>query len=287
MSSTEAELHPRFPVELQREIFELAAHAHLPAIPNLLLVAHRVKTWFVQLWMHFLTFKNVQQLLNSRPASFFLDHVRNLCIDTSNRLEGEAILTKCNRAHNIYIRGPADCTFLPLLATMAPRRLRVELLRSFFRPADVDYSHPLFARVTHLEVAVSDLPPQGANLAALTCLTHLAIHRRTSNYAPIEGALTHCPHLEVLVVLSYEEVLVDWDLFRHFAHEIRLVQLVLDDVIGDWKSGAVDGKDFWTKADAVVRERQSHQSTGRFDLQCNRGDCSCSSLCRLDNRRCS
>ena len=41
MSLTE----PRLPVELERKVFELAAHSRPKSIPTLLLVAHRVKIW--------------------------------------------------------------------------------------------------------------------------------------------------------------------------------------------------------------------------------------------------
>jgi hypothetical protein len=42
-----SDLDPRFPVELERTIFEVAALSRLAGIPNLMLVAARVKAWYV------------------------------------------------------------------------------------------------------------------------------------------------------------------------------------------------------------------------------------------------
>ena len=39
------------PPELERAIFEIVARTDPPSIPNLLLVAHRVKIWFVFAWI--------------------------------------------------------------------------------------------------------------------------------------------------------------------------------------------------------------------------------------------
>jgi hypothetical protein len=38
---------PLLPVELEKEIFQMAAYSRPLSIPRLMLVAHRVKIWFV------------------------------------------------------------------------------------------------------------------------------------------------------------------------------------------------------------------------------------------------
>ncbi|KAJ7128812.1 hypothetical protein C8R43DRAFT_1027226 [Mycena crocata] len=277
MSTNPAGFNPLFPPELEREIFEIAAREHLPGISVLLLVAHRVRIWIEPILYETLMFcyplgaglpvissKGILQLLDSRPASFFHDSVRQLLCADPTQLELETILAKCSGAHNIYIPGSSRLTFLSLLKQMAPRRLHVTSLFHLFLPVLVDYSLPLFARLTHLDLSHWDFLPESPNPAALPCLTHLAVQGPTaSGHTAIERALADCPHLRVLLVIRLNATAVNHELSAHFAHDLRFVQMLVPDPIADWKSGAMGGEDCWSKADAIVRERKLSRITSQ------------------------
>ncbi|KAJ7182353.1 hypothetical protein C8R43DRAFT_966974 [Mycena crocata] len=279
MSTNESELDPRLPADLEREIFELAAETHLPGIPRLLLVAQRVKIWtepilyrtFIvcETWRYLhqvgedvaglpqITPKKILQLLDTRPAVF--DHVRHLfLIRAGNALNDfQRILAACNGVQDFFLDGTPDLALFLALAAISPQRLHIRQLYHLFPSDRVDYTHSLFSKVTHLDLDRINFPSDPAGLAALPCLTHLAVDH-TAAYVHLEGALAHCARLAVLVVVRWEEPDANQSLLAHFAHEPRFVLLFApeDPPMRRWRSGALGGEDHWTRAEAVVRERQ-------------------------------
>ncbi|KAJ7153947.1 hypothetical protein C8R43DRAFT_443692 [Mycena crocata] len=244
MSTDHTVLDPRLPADLERNIFELAAETHLPGIPGLLLVARRVKIWtepilyrtfiICETWLYkhhvgepslpMMTPKSFLQLLDSRPAGFFHDNVRHLlCANTATN-ESQLILAKCSGVQNLFFYSMANCTLLAPLAAIAPEQLHVNGLRQFFPSERVDYFHPLFTRVTHLELGSADFPADASGLVALPCLTHLSVNHFAA-YVHLESALAHCAQLQVLVVVRFEPRDVNQPLLAHFAHEPRFVLL--------------------------------------------------------------
>ncbi|KAJ7167156.1 hypothetical protein C8R43DRAFT_945606 [Mycena crocata] len=268
------ELNPRFPLELEREIFEVAAQEDLSSIPHLLLVAHRVEIWtepvlyrtlivirrFVEVvdTLHppAIPPKTLLQLLNVRPASFFHEHVRNLFFG------GDA--TRMSASSTSAILSSS------LFAAMAPRRLYVLSLLGNLHSADFDSSQQLFSRLTHLCLDCFDFPHDSADLAVLPCLTHLAVNNHMElerlNCTYLEAALAGCAGLTVLVVVHFDEGDEDTELSARFAHDPRVVQLLVYDIEEDWKSGATGGEDCWIRADSIIRERQLRKTTGSNGL---------------------
>jgi hypothetical protein len=63
MSAPEPKVHPALPADLERAIFEIAAHARPVSIPTFMLVAWRVKTWLVKYdsWIPFCFIENNSQ----------------------------------------------------------------------------------------------------------------------------------------------------------------------------------------------------------------------------------
>ncbi|KAJ7134010.1 hypothetical protein C8R43DRAFT_1239321 [Mycena crocata] len=256
MSTKQAELDPRLPTELEKEIFELAAEACLPSIPGLLLVAHRVKVWIEPiLYRTFIvsetekydyhahpttiTLENFLQLLDSRPDSFFHCHVRHLLCDNIDTDDTEKILTKCSGAKDIFLHGCAtDPTLLPLLAAI------------------------------DVTVTFADWLPW-AGLATLPCLTHLAFFS-VDSCGFLADALAHCTRLSVLIVLWSEDrgkaQGMDEQLSAVFAHDSRFVQVMVGDFLKDWEAGAVSGEDYWSRAEAIVQDRRLRKT--QFILVC-------------------
>ncbi|KAJ7142058.1 hypothetical protein C8R43DRAFT_1016194 [Mycena crocata] len=272
MSTDTDELNPCLPVELEREIFELTAETHLPGIPGLLLVARRVKFWTLIIWRKgmysyafdksghpVITPERVLQLLNGRPASFFRDHVRNLVCANTAVLESETILTRCSGAENIFFLSDVRPALLPLLTAMAPRRLYMTV-SPLFHLSGVEFAHALFSRVTHLFLDHANLTVDhqtvAASLVALQGLTHLTLAQHASR-AMLNDVLTRCACLAVLVVIVFKEKHVNEELSAYFAHDHRFVQLVVRDFLADWMEGTLGRKDYWSRAEAIIHQRQT------------------------------
>ncbi|KAJ7083279.1 hypothetical protein C8R43DRAFT_1142724 [Mycena crocata] len=276
------DMEPRLPVELEREIFELAAWAHLRRIPSLLLVSQRVKIWtepilygtfivahggdteWIFPWMSPTEF---QQLLHSRPAMFFHDHVHHLlCVNTIDA-ELELILRKCSGAQDVcFVNcGYTDAALLPMLTAMALRRLDTPL-KLLFYPAVIDLSHSLFARLTHLCLHTSYVYRvdwlSGAGLATLPCLTHLAFALSGPDCQEIiADALTQCVQLSVFHINHVTE-----SISPASARDNRVVQILVEDFIEEWQAEVMAKDGYWGRAEAIVRQRQS---TVRNDLAVN------------------
>ncbi|KAJ7176149.1 hypothetical protein C8R43DRAFT_1197718, partial [Mycena crocata] len=265
---------PRLPVELEREIFELAAEVRPLEVSSLLLVARRVKIWtepilyrvFIICMVHAqegsrlrMSVDKFLRLLDSRPASFFRDHTRHLFCHAGMDLQTEAILTKCSGVENLCLLSNDIDRHFPAIVTIGPRRLEIAFLFLF------DPTHQMFRRVTHLCLNHGVRPGSEwvawTGLAALPCLTHLGFCA-TSSSTVLQGALAHCPHLLVLVVL-WPAIPHIQDLNAAVAHDKRFVQLAIDNYADNWEAGATGGEDHWSRAEAILHERQSRQSTAK------------------------
>ncbi|KAJ7149171.1 hypothetical protein C8R43DRAFT_1007415 [Mycena crocata] len=195
--------------------------------------------------------------MHSLPATFF-DHVRHLYLTDTNPAESEAILGKCNGIQNLDFHGATFPALLALSAEMAPQRLHVGLLSHLFPSGGVDFLHPLFSRVTHFQANVWDFMDNKLweSLGLLPCLTHLVV--TVGSLAQIDSVLMKCKRLVALVVLFHDQGsdFADPEITAHFAHDIRVVQLGVKDFVEDWKLGSMGGDDYWSRADAIDRERK-------------------------------
>ncbi|KAJ7172822.1 hypothetical protein C8R43DRAFT_1102707 [Mycena crocata] len=290
MSTKPDKLVPRLSVDLEREIFELTARECTPAIPRLMLVARRVEVWVKPfLYRAFSVTGSTRtkftshgparipwgvlgQLILSGRADSFHGDVRHLHVVPGMPEEYmHLILDTFSGRQNFCCFGGIDMgpVLLPTLTTMAPQRLAVNP-ESLFGFNPVDFLHPVFARVTHLHLRgpLMKAWTPSASLSALPYLTHLAFQEfhtmtpwatETDANALFAHSLAQCAHLKVLVFLSgdWDGTGLDPQLVADFAHEARFVPMVVDDLWRDWEAGAVGGEDFWDRADAIVKARQS------------------------------
>ncbi|KAJ7159258.1 hypothetical protein C8R43DRAFT_994274 [Mycena crocata] len=274
--SPNPDVEPRLPAELEREIFELSAYAQLRSIPSLILVAQRVKIWIEPiLYRTFVVGHQTSvtewssprmpsndflRLLDSRPATFFRDHVRHVLCDECTTVELEVILTKCSGTQDFCsLPFQLESTLLPLIAAMAPRRLDIPLT-PLFQPGPIDLAHPLFLRVTHLCLDSNQLDTVDwlLTLASLQCLTHLACFpANNGSHGLLSGALAHCPHLLLLLLVWYNAEDIDVQISAPFAHDPRFVQLAVERYVEEWEAEARGGEGYWRRANAIVQERHS------------------------------
>ncbi|TFK67703.1 hypothetical protein BDN72DRAFT_842717 [Pluteus cervinus] len=99
---------PRLPLELEQEIFELAAHRYPEVTVSLTLVAHRVQIWIEKIIYKTISLSTQRKCtlflrtLDSRPPEFFSSHVKAICLpyflDTR---QASRIVSLCSRVENL------------------------------------------------------------------------------------------------------------------------------------------------------------------------------------------
>ncbi|KAJ7131396.1 hypothetical protein C8R44DRAFT_850132 [Mycena epipterygia] len=250
-----------FPPELEREIFEMTAGLYPDTIPSLLLVSQRVKEWIER--VKYATFTTtgsgsshrlglLQRAMssNSKPASFFHDRVRNLFVQqTDNNLDAARlhdILSACSGLHSLVVIDPIAPSLLPAFGALRPRRLCIDLKRLFTTMELIDFSHPMFTSLTHLDLfdeLSSDWRWPWPSLALLPSLTHLSSFRLDSDNVGRDLLLAKYPQIAVLVRIAGDPPGTN---DRPTSDDARFVCMALPDeeYEADWIRGVEGGMDF-------------------------------------------
>ncbi|KAJ7443132.1 hypothetical protein FB451DRAFT_1296298 [Mycena latifolia] len=219
------EIGPAFPPELEREIFETTALVHPSTIPALLRVSRRIHIWIEPFLYRVVCvggtspFSDMGRALlratKSKPASFFHNAVRHLCMDTSASWtfqEAVEVLKVCTGLVDFASEGDfLDPTLLPILGKLPLRRLSTDLYRLFDGYESIDLTHPVFRSLTHLEILD---PIYNDDTRIITCLPALPAltHLRLSDSIPwkhVATLLADCPRLEVLIS-SFPTIKAPW-----------------------------------------------------------------------------
>ncbi|KAF7346316.1 hypothetical protein MSAN_01859200 [Mycena sanguinolenta] len=284
-----------FPLELEREIFEIVARSSTKLIPPLLRVARRVKVWIEPLLYPVIvfcdplpghvsfSFPGLLDTLSSQPPGFAAEHIRHLFLPYTV-LERETrvarLLAICSGVQDLVLMNtpmPRDLGpfRLGLLAKMPLTRLCVSA-KNLFAPGPVDFTHALFAHVTHLDLldeVRGSWDTRWAGLALIPRLTHLAFEISMSGSwgweNVIYGALKHCPKLQVLALMWSP-----WlrDTMRQNQYEDKIGRLADSDprfvivlqasYTHDWEAGARGGIDAWSRAEQLVGQSAAARSAG-------------------------
>ncbi|KAJ7255549.1 hypothetical protein C8J57DRAFT_1655020 [Mycena rebaudengoi] len=253
-------ISPSLPLDLERDIFEIAANRHPQTIPILLLVAQRVLKWYcIPLLYRTLVFIDHESPRDSTtfcPESAKLaKYVQNMLIWATPRRVDFAlrVLSSCSGIRKLMLFGPYLIT-LPALEKMQLRQLNVDL-RGLFGDSAIDPARPLFRALTHLHLLDY---PEGLNVAELPALTHLCLpHYPELGF--FSATLANCRRLCVLVNIFWT---------RPGVHRISKLDSPIDDLrfvlmsysftetIDDWKLGTAGGRDFWIHSENLVSRRR-------------------------------
>ncbi|KAF7366318.1 Tyrosinase central domain-containing protein [Mycena sanguinolenta] len=129
---------------------------------------------------------------------------------------------------------------------------------AYLFPSDgIDFMHPLFSRITHLQVW-DDLDTarweEWSGLTTIPNLTHLAF-LLTKSSSIFKNTLAACPGLKV-IIFQYSS-LGDNPEFgvESLAHDTRFVCLHARPFYVDWQIGARGGEDFWVRAEQFIARR--------------------------------
>ncbi|KAJ7458609.1 hypothetical protein FB451DRAFT_1273588 [Mycena latifolia] len=196
----------RLPLDFERAIFESCALSRPVTIPNLMLVAWRVKDWLEPLlyrvicvsdslprdgFPHF-TLDILQSAINRKPASFFHHAVRHLYLeDPCDAAQLCTILAACTGVTDLFAEVPGAASAAPAFGALPLRHLAAII-------GGLDFTHALFRHITHLTMLELGGPAAGwEGLADLPHLTHVAY--ANPNFAhTLAPILLRCPHLRAL-----------------------------------------------------------------------------------------
>ncbi|KAF7303465.1 hypothetical protein MIND_00575300 [Mycena indigotica] len=222
------------PPELERKIFEAAVGDRAKDIPNLMLVAWRVKHWLEPLlyrsliiyksgWNTHPSMRSGQFLTIPRPRTEIVRHL--LLQESVPRVECERILAKCPNLTALYtVHLLADSTTFASLTRIDCPPAVLELHRS------ADLLPTRFPRLTHVHLFVPASGPWHVGpvpaaswlaLRHLPALTHLAFSTTPGQQACADLlAPDGCPNLQVLLFFSYRST-DDWGPRRQWRQQLR------------------------------------------------------------------
>jgi hypothetical protein len=202
------------------------------------------------------------EMLRSKSPGFIHDNLRHLAFDYAEMLVEDATqaLLRCSGATNLVLvlYKKASASVPEILRTMHLLRLAVDLSYLFDGGANIDFQHPLFAHLTHLEVFDKDPALTTVGIPRIPCLTHLAFHVLWDVNLYL-AVLAQCPRLEVLAFIVHERFwgeeygVVD----PRFGDDVRTVVVAVQDFINDWEFGADGGADYWVRAERFIAQRRS------------------------------
>ncbi|KAJ7121819.1 hypothetical protein C8R43DRAFT_1112098 [Mycena crocata] len=266
---------PVLPVELEREIFEIAARSRPGSIPTLVLVASRVKFWvepflyrtiildeYTQLVEGYpaLSCRSFPRVAQGKPSSLFRDSVRHLLLSVVvEGIDVHCFLTTCSQIENLFLMGHHRLPiYLPAIAALPLKRLHCNLDDLFPSYSQISFTHQLFSHLTHLwHLSHVGDPAIWPGLALLPHLTHLAFN--SEDFIPLFLTfLDTCKSLRVLVHLQFSGADPP-HIEVQLAEDTRFLSMDFGDIIDDWQIGAHTGIDFWSRAEDFVVLRKSGQ----------------------------
>ncbi|KAJ6487631.1 hypothetical protein C8R45DRAFT_253508 [Mycena sanguinolenta] len=273
------------PVELEREIFELAASTDVATALRLAVVARRVQAWVEPIIYSTVVVahapgfdyqtqysRNVLRrrvkdsskaassnqppiprfirTIPSRPASFFARHVKSLHIGNLSELELLTLLSTCTGISELaWWASKVTPDIAAAFGSIYLRRLSVDSSFSF-----KDLNFPTLAKITHLDLNFCNyssptLPPLGH----FPVLTHLSVaYDMAAPPSWRDDVLDSCPRLRIFLLFCDNLFLEELSGLRQRHADIRVV--VIQRPVGSWTASWVH--DAWPLAESIVRERR-------------------------------
>ncbi|KAJ7142292.1 hypothetical protein C8R44DRAFT_865645 [Mycena epipterygia] len=248
-----------FPTELDREIFETTAILYPEEIPNLMLVARRVKIWryLAVALTAYSERKPTYSHLRSLPDLFLRERVKHLCLHEVNHTRG--MLDTCCDIVDLSLNCASPALF-PFLEPMSLKRLSThigDLLDDFTYET---LSHSVFTNITHLTlfdrlyVGTWD---EWQDLVAIPALTHLCLSDEVSR-SILHGVLEHCTALHLLVNQWRDLAEIQPEEYCAVAGvtDPRFVMLETGDWVYEWELSARGCVDMWDRASAFVADKK-------------------------------
>ncbi|KAJ7868505.1 hypothetical protein B0H13DRAFT_1573477, partial [Mycena leptocephala] len=182
------------PPELERVVFEISALSRPIDIPNLMLIAWRVKEWVEPLLYRVILLSSslksreisgfpvftadiLLRVIASKPPGFLQNAVRNMLLDyeAGRPSDVDAILTACNCVTNLF----QSSTNVRALQHL--QRLAISWDEAFLDYSVVDNPSSFLNNLTHLELRDGDWYRESvdhvcAQVALIPSLTHISFN---------------------------------------------------------------------------------------------------------------
>ncbi|KAF7368432.1 hypothetical protein MVEN_00166200 [Mycena venus] len=283
--------NPRLPPELENIIFEFVALSHPTNIPQIMLVASRVKNWWWSLFLYrtvLLCTRRSRRILRSlqipsfpacpvdvllrliktKPPAFLQQSVKHLFLDESVfALEAETVqtvLSSCTQAVNVFASCLTSTQALdPLARFQRLRRLTIDV-HDFISVCVIDGT-ALPDTLTHLHLLNTTsyfqytgdpyVPALTAHISSLKHLTHIAFDSAPPNalYAKL------CSRWRTQCVVCLNLEACEIDAVAPLAEEDDRFVCIEQNVPfrEDWLRGTDGARDFWALAEAFIAARRA------------------------------
>ncbi|KAJ6592552.1 hypothetical protein B0H19DRAFT_1055262 [Mycena capillaripes] len=269
---------PALPVELEREIFHMSARSRPLSIPRFMLVAWRVKQWLEPVLYETIILGNsirlrlmkghpvhswdtLLPLVEQRP-SLFRENVRNMLMRHARSFDDEKIiLSRCRSVENLWLnQTDTSPDLISVIEDLPLKHLHCSLEILFGSPEHIDFTHRLFAGITHLELFDNLINPElYCDLSTLSHLSHLSFSE--SNVIFIAPKLLQtCHSLRVLIFYGLarcEATLGKHAETKELVKDPRFVAMDCQHEVRDWQMGAHSGFDCWSRAEDLIMKRRS------------------------------
>ncbi|KAJ7231717.1 hypothetical protein B0H12DRAFT_1146251 [Mycena haematopus] len=272
ISGEGTEPHPILPPEIEREIFEITAQFPGNAV-NLVLVARRTQIWIERLIYDTVVLSDEEichkfiRTLDSRPAQFFVDNVKSLCVPADvDAFSTARVLKTCQGVVNlaIWLVEPQDTPLFPFISSLRPTRLSINVHGLYGSGCKLDFEHPFFSNVTHLELV--DWLAWAAYIDYLSPhLTHLAVDfdlDLQGSETKLRDVLACCRSLVVCIALvSDDESMIVVANGLAGIEDPRLVILSESNVIENWEASLRrTDESLWSFAEDIVAAKIAKSS---------------------------
>ncbi|KAJ7629294.1 hypothetical protein B0H17DRAFT_1340081 [Mycena rosella] len=243
--------------ELEREIFEIAALSRPTGIPKLMLVAWCFKEW-VEPLLYRVIFVRPEI---TKPRIFFEKAVRTLVLDDLfGALDAASIISivsACNGVTDL-VANISITPLLPIISGMTSLRTLGIAIQNLFGQGflAVDFSHSLFANITHLDVLDRTVAAIPEGLHLIPNLTHLSF-RCTDFFEVAPQVLEMCAKLQHLVFLVRYESERRHEACVALAEDPRFVVLSCVSFIEDLPLGVRTGWDHWARAEGFAASKRA------------------------------
>ncbi|KAH8806515.1 hypothetical protein DL96DRAFT_1630872 [Flagelloscypha sp. PMI_526] len=264
------EAPPRFPPELERPIFTLAAEHCPETLPALLLVARRACEWLEPLRYSTLRIKGkvspkFLSLLRLKGPSFLAAHVSCTILDVESK-EGLEILAQCVGAVEVVLQDGTQKIFSKLAQYSRLRKLSLDVPPSELFTYCLNTLNMVLPTLTHLEFNGFLVP--SAQILARYCpsLSHLMIY--FSGF-PIEKLLDilNLPQIRLVILLLQPLRKSDPGpgIFKH--DKLITINLNITPeqryLRRDWVTEMPDRIDYWERAEQMLQSRVAQSNVNK------------------------
>ncbi|TFK64267.1 hypothetical protein BDN72DRAFT_963323 [Pluteus cervinus] len=249
-----------FPVELERAIFEDAAHLSRHSIPTFMLVAHRVKEWMEpQLYSIVIAHQSSRCPKGYTPPidriESYAHHVRHFLVYSVRNFGFDQLikhLTLCTNLIDVGLWVPhQDPQIFTTLSSLPLQRLSGYLSRIWPDiSTQIGGVQTPFLGLTHLELLDSDITWSSIKwLTNLENLTHLSLQGSPSSEL-VQKIFASCNNLRLIIQEGQKELSGD----NRVVHVSP--QLTHSTYSEDWLCQARCEHAFWDIAEEMVNRRQ-------------------------------